>query len=106
MHIGRGLRQGRTAMTAETPFGRAFLAVDHRVPCADRAAPRDLQRGEIAHDVDRVTAAAGALAADRAIAALVGVGGMAVERELDHATAARTFETDRHRAIPRSIAFE
>src|SRR4029077_17958499 len=65
----------------------------------------DLQRLKIAHDVDRITAAAGALAADRAVAALVGVGGWAVERELHRAAAARTFETHRHGATPRSAVF-
>src|ERR1700716_971674 len=83
-------------MAAEMPLGRAFLAVDRRVPDADRTAALDLQRVGLAHDVDRITAAAGALAADRAIAALVGVGGVAVEREADRAAAARAFETDRH----------
>src|SRR5262249_47982220 len=96
--------QGRAAMPAETSFGRAFLAVDHRVPCADGAAALDFQRREIAHDVDGVTAAAGALAADRAVAALVRVGGVAVEREFDGAAAARAFETHRHGATPPSAA--
>src|ERR1700687_1898904 len=92
-------------MAAETPLGRAFLAVDHRVPFADRAAALDLQRLKIAHDVDRITAATGALAADRAVAALVGVGGLAGERKLARAAAAVALERYRHGATPRSAAF-
>src|SRR5207248_7689373 len=73
-------------------------------PFADRAAALEFERREIAHDVDSIPAAAGAFAADRAIAALVGVGGVAVERELDGAAAARAFEAHRHGATPLSTA--
>src|SRR5205814_3610526 len=99
MHIGRRLRQWRVdrlrermdqlwpilvrdpqrraAMPAEMPLRRAFYAADHRVPFADRAAALNLKRLGIAHDVDRITPAAGAFAAARAVAALVGAGGVA-----------------------------
>src|ERR1700688_4338655 len=90
--------QGRAATAAEMPRRRAGGAVDHRVPDPDRAPPADLERLRHAHDVDRISAAAGALPADRAIAALVGVGGVAVERETDRAATARTLEADRHGA--------
>src|SRR5439155_2456247 len=81
---------------AEMPLGRAFLAVDHRVPDANRAPARDFKTVGNAHDVDRIPAAARALAADRAIAALVGVGAVAVEGKPDRAAAAGAFETHRH----------
>src|SRR5580704_15576088 len=87
------------------PLGRAFLAVDHRVPDADRTSAGDLQAVGDTHDIDRIPAAARALAADRAIAALVGVGAVAVEREFNRATTARAFETHRHGATPGSAAF-
>src|SRR6266581_8463681 len=92
-------------MAAEMPRRRAGGAVDHRVPDPDRAPPLNLKSVRHSHDVDRIPAAAGALATDRAVAALVGVGGVAVEREAHRAAAARAFETDRHAATPRAMAF-
>src|SRR5205807_6599850 len=78
---------------------RTFDTIDHRVPDADRAPTLHLKCARHPHDIDRISAAAGALAADRAIAALVGVGGVAVEREFDRAAAARAFQTHRHSSL-------
>src|SRR4051812_16782441 len=81
------------------PLRRSGLAVDHGVPDADGAAALHLQARRVAHDVDRISAAAGALAANGAIAALIGVGGVAVERETHRAAAARAFKTHRHGSL-------
>src|SRR6185437_6169516 len=89
----------RAAFGAEMPVGRARRAVDRRVPDAQRAPARHLKRSRYPHDVDRVTATARALAADGAIAALIRVGGVAVDREAHGAAAARPFEAHRHRFI-------
>src|SRR5579862_7831844 len=97
--------QGCAAMAAEMPRCRAGGAVDLRVPDADRAPEFYLKCVGYTHDIDRIPAAAGAFSADRAIAPLIGVGGVAVEGETDCATAARGFEADRHGATPRSRAF-
>src|SRR5205085_11137347 len=85
--------QRRAGLAAKTSLGRAFLTINHRMPFADRTTALDLQRLEIAHDVDRVTAAAAALAADRAIAAPAGEGGLAVARVFDRAEAAGAFRS-------------
>src|ERR1700730_17485368 len=78
------------------PLGRAFLAVDHRVPDTDRTSAGDLQAVGDTHDIDRIAAAARAFAADRAVAALVGVGAVAGGRGFECAAAARALETHRH----------
>src|SRR5690606_11357720 len=51
-----------------------------------------LQRFRIAADIDRITAAALRLAADRTVAALIGNGGGAVQRKLHSAAMTGAFE--------------
>jgi hypothetical protein len=67
---------------------------------ADRSLAFDLQRVRIAHDVDGEAAAARGLAADRAIAELVGIGRVALDAETHRLAAAGTFEQFRHVRLP------
>src|SRR3984885_15157238 len=88
--------QRRAAAFAIIAVGRARFAVDRRVPYPERALAAHFKRVGYPHDVDCITTAAGALAADRAIAALVGVRRMTVNCETDRAAATGAFETHRH----------
>jgi hypothetical protein len=80
------------------PFGCAAMGtfvtfVLHlRVVDADVLAPLNLEAGRVATQVDRVTATALGLAADRAVAALIGIGMGAGQAEGDGAAVARAFE--------------
>src|SRR5690606_8784707 len=83
---------------AEAAFARTLLASDLRVEDGDILPAFDLQRVGEAHDVDRVAAAAGRLAADRAVAAHVGIGRRRLDGETDRAAMAGALEA--HRFIP------
>src|SRR5579872_17788 len=87
------------ALLAVIPVGRAFPPIDRRVPHADRLFAAYFKSVSYPHDVNCISAAARALAADRAIAALIGVGRVAVDREADRTAAARAFETHRHSSL-------
>ena len=78
------------------PVGRALIAVDRRIPYPERAFTFHFESVGEAHDIDRVSAATRALAADRAIAALIWVRRVAVDAEGDRAAATGAFETHRH----------
>jgi hypothetical protein len=56
----------------------------------------DLQRPRVRAEIDGVSAASLLLAADRAVAELVGHGRMAVDGEAHRAAAAGTFKSHRH----------
>src|SRR5215472_16879163 len=86
----------RAAVLAVMPVGRAFMAVDRRIPYPERASAFHSKSGGNPHDIDRVSTATRALAADRAIAALIRVRRVAVDAEADRAAATGTFETHRH----------
>src|SRR5215475_13697095 len=78
------------------PIGRAFMAVDRRIPYPKRAFAFHFKSVGLAHNVDRVSAATRALAADRAIATLIRVRRVAVDAEADRAAATGAFETHWH----------
>src|SRR5690348_7829244 len=89
------------AFRTEMALGAALLAmpftvVDHGMVDADCFPAPDLHRLLIAHDIDGETAAARGLAADRAIAKLIGIGRVAHHAEMNRATAARAFELPGH----------
>src|SRR5262249_57789588 len=86
----------RAAVLAVMPIGRAFMAVDRGIPYPKRAFAFHFKSVGLAHNVDRVSAATRALAADRAIAALIRVRRVAVDAEADRAAATGAFETHRH----------
>src|SRR5665213_2703252 len=77
-------------------LGRALLAIDHRAPHPEGAPSRHLKSAGQPHNIDRISAAAGALAADRAIAALIRVGGVAVDGKAHRAAPARSVEMHWH----------
>src|SRR6516162_9992559 len=76
--------------------GRALMAVDRCIPYPKPAFVLHFKSVGYAHDVDRVATATRALAADRAIAALIRVRRVAVDAEADRAAATGAFETHRH----------
>src|SRR5262249_34143102 len=84
------------AVLAVIPVGRAFMAADRCVPYPERAFAFHSKSVGYAHNIDRVSAPTRALAADRAIAALIRVRRVAVDAEGDRAAATGTFETHRH----------
>jgi hypothetical protein len=86
----------RAAALAVMPVGRAFMAVDRCIPYPERGFAFHFDSVGYAHDIDRVSAAARALAADRAIAALIRVRRVALDAEADSAAATRAFETHWH----------
>src|SRR5262245_50885461 len=69
-------------------FAAAVLVFDLGAIDADRALALDLQRVEGAHDVDGVSPAARRLAADRAVAKLIRIRRVALQREAHRAAAA------------------
>ena len=75
------------------------IALDLRAEAADLVFAFDLQRCGIGREVDCEAAAARRLAADRAVAELVGDRGMAFDREMHGSAAAGPFERDRHDAV-------
>src|SRR5262252_6478932 len=79
----------RAAALAVMPVGRAFMAVDRCIPYPERGFVFHYERVGSAHDIDRVSATARALATDRTIAALIRVRGVAVDAEADRAAATR-----------------
>src|ERR1700739_3273767 len=84
------------AALAVMPVGRAFTAVDRCIPQPERPFAFHFKSLGDAHYIDRVSAAARALAADRAIAALIRVRRVAVDAEADGAAATGAFETHWH----------
>ena len=93
------------AMTAEIALGRGSSAAGRRRRRpAPRSGPgrwrarraRDVQRVRRAHQVDRIAAAARGLAADRAVAELVGLRRVRIDGEPHGAAAAGTLEAVRH----------
>src|SRR6478672_8548799 len=88
------------------PVGRAFMAVDCCIPYPERAFAFHFKSVGSAHDIDRVSAATRALAANRAIAALIWVGRVAVDAEPDRAAATGAFETHRHSNLLGSLSRE
>src|SRR5512133_1211533 len=72
------------------------MAVDRRIPYPERAFALHFERVGEPHNIDRVSATTRALAADRAIAALIRVRRVAVDAEADRAAATGAFETHRH----------
>src|SRR5215471_6268969 len=93
--------QRRAAALAVMPVGRAFMAVDRCIPYPERAFAFHFKSVGYAHDIDRVSAPTCALAADRAIAALIRVRRVAVDAEADRAAATGAFETHRYWKPPR-----
>jgi len=83
------------AARPEPALGRAGLPVHLGVEDGDGAAALDLQRAGLGAQVDGIAAAAGRLAADRAIAAHVRVRRVRIDREPDGTTMARAFELHR-----------
>src|SRR5215469_15627846 len=77
-------------------------AVDRRIPHPERAPAFDFESVGSGHDIDRVSAGARALAADRAIAALIRVRCVTVDAEADRSTATGAFETHRHLRLHRN----
>jgi hypothetical protein len=69
----------RAAVLAVMPIGRALTAVDRCIPYPKRGFAYHFKSIGYTHDIDRVPATARALAADRAIAALIRVRRMAVD---------------------------
>src|SRR5690606_2042672 len=99
--------QEAAAMLAEMPLCRTGLLrftriADFCMVNRDVFAALDLHAIGIAADVGGITAAALRLAADRAIATLVGVGGIAVEFETYGATLAGAFQL--HGSSSRKLA--
>src|SRR5215813_10745514 len=86
----------RAAALAVMPVGRASMAFDRCIPYPERGFAFHFKRVGYAHDIDRVSSATRALAADRAIAALIRVRRVAVDAEADRAAATGAFETHRH----------
>src|SRR3984893_10507668 len=78
------------------PVGRAFTAVDRCIPQPERPFAFHFKSLGDAHYIDRLSAATRALAANRAIAALIRVRRVAVDAEADRAAATGAFETHRH----------
>jgi hypothetical protein len=78
----------------------ALVVADFGVIDAQCPAPGDGQGPRVAHDVDGEAAAARGLAADRAIAELVGIGRVRGDRKPHGAAAARALESDRHGSAP------
>src|ERR1700730_9222161 len=78
------------------PVGRPLTAVDRCIPQPERPFAFHFKSLGDAHDIDRVSAATRALAADRAIASLIRVRRVAVDAEADRTAATRAFETHRH----------
>src|ERR1700746_2907119 len=91
----------RATTLAVMPVGRALMAVDRRIPCPERALAFHFESVGYAHDIDRLSAATRALAANRAITALIWVRRVAVDAEADRAAATGAFETHRHWKPPR-----
>src|ERR1700758_4602640 len=75
--------------------GRALMAVDRCIPYPKPAFALHFKSVGYPHDVDRVATATRALAADRAIAALIRARRVAVDAEADRAAATGAFETHR-----------
>jgi len=97
--------QRARAFAAEMALAAAHLAValaaaDFGAVDAQRLAPGDEEGSRITHDVDGETAAPRGLAADRAIAELVGIGRVGGDRKPHGAAAARALERDRHGSAP------
>src|SRR5262249_35715260 len=93
----------RTAALAVISISRPPRAVDRCIPYSEHAFSSHSKRGGYAHDVDRVSAAPSALAADRAIAALVRVRGVAVDADADRTAATGPVETHRHLTLPQQL---
>src|SRR5690606_2300517 len=94
--------QRRAAFFAEIPLARAGLAVaavlvaDLGTVDADGAPALHLQAARQRAEIDGIAAAARRLAADAAVAELVGNGRVAVDGECDRSAAAGSFQTHRH----------
>ena len=73
----------RATALAVMPVGRTSMTVDGRVPHSERTFAFHFKRVGDPHDIDRISTAAGAFATDRAIAALIRVGRMALDAEAD-----------------------
>src|ERR1700751_3078629 len=86
----------RAAVLAVMPVGRTLTAVDRSIPYPERVFALHFESIGYAHDIDRVSGAAGTLAADRAIAPLIRVRRVAVDAEGDRAAATGAFEAHRH----------
>src|SRR5262245_26196481 len=90
------------AALAVIPVGRPLVTVDRRIPHPERASAFDFESVGSAHDIDRVSAGARTLAADRAIAVLIRVRRVTVDAEADRSAATGAFETHRHLRLHRN----
>src|SRR5262249_17530513 len=91
---------GTKVALAPALLAMTFVVADLGMENPDRLPAPHLHRPVIAHQVDGEAATARGLAADRAVAELIGIRRVTCDTEVNRAAAARTFKRESHGHLP------